>query len=79
MAGYALWQVRDDRGAGVPRALRGARTRVFGLGPEVNVLIPPLKTRVDVRYEWDLGARTRPSGRIMVISVAALVSEPEHR
>src|SRR5262249_6568370 len=37
LAGYALWQVRDDRGADLPSVLRGARDRVYGLGPEVAV------------------------------------------
>jgi hypothetical protein len=36
LAGYALWQVRDDRGADLPAPLRGLRDRVFGIGPEVS-------------------------------------------
>jgi hypothetical protein len=67
VATYALWQVRDDRGAGVPLALQGARDRVFGLGPEVAVLLKPIRSQIRVRYEWDLGVRSRPEGSIFVV------------
>ncbi len=36
LAGYALWQVADDRGADLPPELAGAHTRAFGLGPEID-------------------------------------------
>jgi hypothetical protein len=67
LATSALWQVRDDRGAGVPQALRGARDRVFGLGPEVAVLLKPIRSQIRVRYEWDLGVRSRPEGALFVV------------
>ncbi|MBZ4420667.1 transporter [Myxococcus sp. RHSTA-1-4] len=77
VAGYALWQVRDDTGEDVPEVLRGARDRVFGLGPEVNVLIPKLKAKVGARYEWDFGTRSRPQGGLLVMSLSFLVWQPE--
>jgi hypothetical protein len=36
LVGYALWQVRDDRGNDLPESVRGARDRAFGLGPEID-------------------------------------------
>jgi hypothetical protein len=65
VAGYALWQVSDDSGADLPDVLRGARTRVFGLGPEVDVTIPVLRMRAGIRFEWDFGVRARPMGQVL--------------
>jgi hypothetical protein len=70
LAGYALWQVRDDTGADLPRALRGARDRVFGFGPEVDVAIPAIRSRFTVRHEWDVGVRSRPKGHVLIAGVA---------
>jgi hypothetical protein len=73
VAGYALWQITDDTGADLPEQLRGARERVFGIGPEVDVAIPQIRAQLAARFEWDLGAEARPAGTIFVIglSVAA--------
>jgi len=76
LAGFALWQVTDDRGADVPEVLRGARDRVFGLGPEVDILIPALRLRIDLRAEWDFGVRSRPQGRILVASLTYAAWRP---
>jgi hypothetical protein len=72
LAGYALWQVRDDRGADVPLPLRGARDRAYGLGPEIVLAIAPLRSRLSVRYEWDVAVRSRPRGQILVIGLTIL-------
>jgi len=74
IAGYALWQVTDDRGSALPPQLRGARERVFGVGPEVDWAIPALRTRLTARFEWDLGGEARPVGTIFVFgaTVAAV-------
>lgn len=66
LAGYALWQVRDDRGADLPAALRGARDRVFGLGPEVDFTIVKIRSRLTVRYCHDIVVTARPLGQILV-------------
>jgi hypothetical protein len=76
LAGFALWQVTDDSGADLPPQLRGARDRVYGLGPEVNVLIPALRMRLGLRAEWDLGVRSRPQGRIIVAGITVAVWRP---
>jgi hypothetical protein len=76
LAGFALWQVSDDRGADIPQALRGARDRVFGLGPEINILVPALRARLDLRAEWEFGVRSRPQGRILVASLTTVAWRP---
>jgi hypothetical protein len=69
VASYALWQVSDDVGTDIPPALRGLRTRVFGLGPELNLILPKIGLRADTRLEWDLGARSRPEGIVLVTGI----------
>ena len=68
-AGYGLWQVRDDRGADLPAALRGARDLALGLGPELNSVLTPIRSRVTVRYCRDIAAKSRPLGHILVIQL----------
>ena len=78
IAGYALWQVRDDRGTGLPHVLAGARDRVYGLGPEGAVFIKAIRGQLRVRYEWDLGVRARPQGHIFVAGINFLVHRPQN-
>jgi hypothetical protein len=72
LAGYALWQVTPDRGTDIPPALRGERSRAFGLGPEADVLIPRWRTHVALRVERDFGVRSRPQGQVIALSVSYL-------
>jgi hypothetical protein len=76
IAGYALWQVRDDRGTQLPPVLTGTRDRVYGLGPEGALLIKAIQGQLRVRYEWDFGVRARPQGHIFVAGVNFLVHRP---
>jgi hypothetical protein len=76
VAGYALWQVRDDRGTELPLVLIGARDRVYGLGPEGAVLIKTIQGQLRVRYEWDFGVHARPQGHILVVGINFLVHRP---
>lgn len=76
LAGYALWQVGDDRGTDLPAGLRGAREQVFGLGPEIGITIPALGAKLTARYEWDLGAKSRPQGQVLVVSLSFLAWRP---
>ncbi len=69
-AGYALWQVSDDRGAAVPPRIAGARTRSYGLGPEIDIVIPQLRLRGEFRYEWNFGVRAAPQGQVLVGGLA---------
>jgi hypothetical protein len=70
LAGYWLRQVRSDRGADIPPVFRGARDRVYGLGPEMAVMVKPIRSQIRARYEWDLGAQSRPKGSIFVVGFA---------
>lgn len=72
IAGFALWQVTDNRGAELPDIVRGARTRAFGLGPELGITLPAIRTRVDLRSEWEFGVRSRQEGWIFVASASFL-------
>jgi hypothetical protein len=54
--------------------LAGARERVFGLGPEVNVLVPTLRTRLTARFEWDIGGEARPVGTILVVGITVIAA-----
>lgn len=76
LAGYALWQIRDDRGSDLPAALRGRRDRVFGLGPEISVRIPAIRTKIGLRYARDFGVEGRPEGQIVVVDVAIQLWSP---
>lgn len=76
VVGYALWQVADDRGTDVPLITRGALERVFGVGPEIGVTIPALRAKLTARYEWDLGAQSRPQGQVLVVSLSFLAWHP---
>jgi hypothetical protein len=70
VAGFALWQVTDDRGSELPTALRGRRDRVYGLGPELNLLLPRLGAKIGVRYVRDIGAQGRPEGQLVVAGLS---------
>src|SRR5262249_18551096 len=76
-AGYALWQLRDDRGADLPPVLRGARDRVYGVGPEVAVFVKPIRSQIRARYEWDFGVRSRPKGNIFTVGIIFSIKRPQ--
>ena len=72
VAGYGLWQVRDDRGADLPTALRGARDLNLGVGPELDSTLAPIRSQITVRYCRDITAKSRPLGHILVIQLTIL-------
>lgn len=72
VAGYEFWQVRDDRGADLPAVLRGARDRAFGLGPEIDIRVAAIRSRITVRYCRDVAVKSRPLGQILVIGLTIL-------
>jgi hypothetical protein len=79
LAGYALWQVTPDRGTDIPPTLRDERSRAFGLGPEVDVIIPRWRTRVAARVEHEVGVRSRPRGEVIALGVSYLAWSPSRR
>jgi hypothetical protein len=76
VVGYALWQVRDDRGSAVPRVLAGVRSRVYGVGFEADVDIDKLRSRIGLRYLADFGAEARPSGQVVVLGLTVVAWHP---
>ena len=72
VAGYGLWQVRDDRGTDLPAALRGARDLVLGLGPELNSTLAPIRSQITLRYCRDIAVESRPLGHILVLQLTVL-------
>jgi hypothetical protein len=72
LAGYGLWQVRDDRGADLPAALRGARDLDLGVGPELDSTLAPIRSQITLRYCRDIAAKSRPLGQILVIQLTIL-------
>jgi hypothetical protein len=76
-AGHGLWQVRPDRGADLPPILREGRDRVYGVGPEVAVLIKAIRSQIRVRYEWDLGVQSRPKGNVFSVGINFVVWRPK--
>jgi len=76
VAGFSFWQVGDDRGSDLPVVLRGARDSVFGLGPEAALRVDSIRSQLRVRYEWDMGVRSRPTGNLLVFGMTFLVRHP---
>jgi hypothetical protein len=72
--GYALWQVTDDRGSALPPALAGARERVFGIGPEADLLVARLRSRVTARFGWDLDGEARPMGTLFFFGITVVAA-----
>lgn len=79
VAGYGLWQLTDDSGTALPAVLRGARDRTYGVGPEIDVRIPPIRTAVALRYEHDFLSQARPQGQIVFLGLSFLAWELERR
>jgi hypothetical protein len=69
VAGYAQFKMTGDSGSDIPPPLRGLRDRVFGLGPEFNIFLPKPRLAFLVRYEPELGARTRTQGQTILLSL----------
>ncbi|MGH7554646.1 MAG: hypothetical protein ACREMQ_16715 [Longimicrobiales bacterium] len=66
----------DNSGSELPAIVRGARTRVYGLGPEIGATIPSIRTRIDLRAEWEFGVRARQDGWILVGSATFVAWRP---
>lgn len=77
VAGYAFWQVAADTGSQLPRSLEGTSEYAVGLGPEVGILIPPIRGKLSVRYEWELQSRARLDGQVLVVSLSLLSWKPD--
>ena len=73
LAYYAQWKVTaDDLGFELPGDRRLGKHRVFGLGPELTLPIATKKTLigfVNLRYFWELGARTTLEGNTFTFTL----------
>jgi hypothetical protein len=76
LAWYALWQVSADRGADLGLDFVGGKSRAFGLGPEIDLTLPRLRARIDVRAEWDFGVISHPQGFLFVVGAGYLAWMP---
>jgi hypothetical protein len=61
VAGYAQWQVTDDRGRDIDWD-KSVHDRVFAVGPEIRCMIPAWKTVVELRSLKEFGAVDRSEG-----------------
>ena len=76
VAGFAMWQVTDDVGADIPPVLRDLSTRGFGIGPEIGIVIPALRLQADLRFERELGGRSRPQGQLLTFGIGRQLWAP---
>lgn len=67
--GYAAWQVTEDTGADAP-ANANIKDRVYGVGGELGITIPRIKSRLSFRGYGEFDARLRTQGVAMVFNLA---------
>jgi len=70
VVGYAQWQVTDNRGSAIPIPLRGIKSNIFGVGPEIAATTK--FGRFFARYEFEFGAENSPEGQIFLFGFALL-------
>jgi hypothetical protein len=71
LSGYCHWQVTDDSGSGVGWD-KGDHDRVYAVGPEVLVLVPPVKCFLSIRSQWEFDARDRPEGNCTSLTLTKI-------
>ena len=70
VVGYAQWQVTDNHGSAIPNPLRGIKSNIFAVGPEIAATTK--FGRFMARYEFEFGAQNSMAGQIFLFSWAAL-------
>jgi hypothetical protein len=63
--GYWQQQMTDHTGPNTP----DFRTRVFGAGPEVNIVWPSIGLITSLRYEYEFLAEHRPEGHTACLTL----------
>lgn len=76
VVGYALWQVRADRGAALPAALRGAHDQSCGFGLEADLTLPWIRARLITRWAHDFAVESRPLGEIFLVGLTYAAWHP---
>ncbi|WP_130471540.1 SphA family protein [Candidatus Magnetaquicoccus inordinatus] len=67
IAGYGQWQMTDDSGRDAVNPT--VHDRVFGIGPEVLITVPAIKSVVSIRGTSEFGGRDRPEGNMLTITL----------
>jgi len=70
VVGYAQWQVTDNRGSDIPNPLRGIRSNIFAVGPEIAATTKV--GRFFARYEFEFGGQNSLEGQVFLFGWAAL-------
>jgi len=68
VVGYNQWQLTDDHGKDVTWD-KEVHDRVGAIGPEVNVFIPPLKSFLSLRCNFEYSAVDRPAGTNVTLTL----------
>jgi hypothetical protein len=71
LTGYCHWQVTDDSGSGV-RWDKDDHDRVYAIGPEVSVFVPPVKSFLSLRTQWEFKAKDRPEGNCTSLTLTKM-------
>jgi hypothetical protein len=67
--GYGEFQLTDDSGAAALPSPLLSKDRVFALGPEFGLILPPKKLNFLLRVLPEFGARSRTQGLTFVVAV----------
>src|SRR5262245_64053300 len=70
VAGYAQWQVRDNRGSDIPPALRGIKSNVHAVGPEITATTK--FGRFFASYEFEFGSQNTSNGKVFLFGLALI-------
>lgn len=70
VVGYAQWQVTDNRGSDIPPPLRGIKSNIFAVGPEIAATTK--FGRFFARYLFEFGAQNAPEGQAFFFGWAVL-------
>ena len=68
LCGYGQWQITDDSGRDVNYD-KSIRDRIFGVGPEIDFSIPFMDVRIQLRNQFEFGARDRTEGFLTSLSL----------
>lgn len=67
LAGYCQWQVTDDSGKDATN--KSSHDRVFAVGPEISVFIPPVKSFLNLRVLKEFDAKDRSEGTVAAMTL----------
>jgi hypothetical protein len=70
VTGYCHWQVTDDSDSGLWN--KSDHDRVYAVGPEVSVFLPPAKLFASLRSQWEFGAQARSEGNVTTLTLTKI-------